>query len=498
MVYHISSLGDGRTFMAIPVAPPADDRLTNKELRSLSAIHWDLGRAIDFSESITAVENATPEEIELARLQFVHSMKMIGKAMEDQFFRHTWTGGLLHGNENLRDLILTTTKAIASDVEGLLEEVKGAPKDLDNARVLASALLMLAEAKVVARDYAETKPMERKVADEVAKTFDRVAKRYDHFRKSVGPVYAALSEVLPLLKEIEAKAEQRVHEKMTAEAHLTPDQVFRTELEAGDRDTLWHYVQDEKFQAEALEKRWYRPLSSEEAEELRGKVLHVMRAYNETYHDDSYVGLIKQAIVTATYWSLERAQKASNNEWENEIRQGSRRMVAGHRQSKEEAAAELEKSLEDLKVQKAKAAVQGRTLALQAQALRAEYGAILAQVRPEAEVSKNPVVTLTMDGDVVVGRLNTDDSKVLLIYRDPFVDVRGAAYAMAVPTEVIANGIPEFTKEFRDTNFGNATNYYSMDDAVNNITHGDFDQRYFFGTNFEVDDQCGMELVRKR
>lgn len=493
-MYHISRFED-RVIMSLPVAPPADPRLENDLLRGMSRCGLEMDDADRLDEYAAALKKATPEEIELSRLQILHLMKMI----EENAAAKYRDAGSLKEAEDLCQLAATVVDDVAADAEKLLKKASNSPNSKAALKRFTGAMHFLAQGMVFLQEIAETEPQNaRQKAKQAEKYFDRLARKAEAFRDGVGRHYAHVRGEIPSKEAILSAARKTVHDDISPVPLLVPEQIGRTSANCGSRNVLWTVTQaTDGNREEKHEKLRYRPLKASEAEELRDQAREILQAYNDTFNrTNGFIGTLKFIIGAIRYNGLGSIERSHNGKVGAEIRDFYRRVIEGPENfsiRREEAKEELEEALAELPDKASKSARYGHHRLAKANKLAASLEKLALRLKPLADT--RPVLRITKDEatGIIVGRTEPATDRVVLIYPDHFVQDdqmrREAVYAMTVPAAEVEKGIPEFTKEFRDKYFGSATNFYNAAQAISDISCSEWVQNYFADGPLKVVDE---------
>lgn len=493
MVYSRATWNQTGGIMACSVAPPVHPGIADRDLKELSIAHFHVDNPERMARYAAAIRNADDETIELARMQLLHVTKEIVEQLDQLRFRHPLS---VDGVEGVGPAIREAVEGVAGDTMDLLDKADRSPRSTSTMKYLAGALQTLAEASLFTARLRDANPDDagaEALASETAQHLDVALKASDRFRSTVGVRYTEVLENLPSSANIRAEAEDRFTTQAGLDASiLTPDHLERTRGACGDRDVLWSASQ-ERLRAQALAKGHHRVLAPGEAAALREAVAGIVETFDAVFNQPGFVALLRQGAALSRWKGLAGIEDAHDGGIVSEIRESHRRSKFSLNPRKD---ADLEKDLAQLPKDRERWRTRGRAYLAAGMLLDTIVDSALEGIADRGR----PLLVLRTDtttGAVVGTIRRSTDAPVIVIYPDTELEsYPGAVLAVALPPEMIADGLPEVASIKGHTWAGGAykgTNYRGLEDAMACIAGGDvYSQKFFFGGPVSVLDETGL------
>lgn len=496
MVYSLTTWNRSGGIMACSVAPPVHPGIADRDLKELSIAHFHLDDPDRMARYAAAIRNADDATVELARMQLLHVTKEVVEHLDQMRFRHPIA---IHGADDVGPAIRGAVEGIAADTADLLDRADQSPRSTSTLRHLAGALQTLAEASLFAARLRDANPDDasaQALASDAAGHLERALDASDRFRDTVGSRYAEVLKHLPFSANIRIEAESRLAAQAGIDASLlTPDHLDRTQGDCGDRNSLW-VASQEKLRAAAIAKGRHHVLAPGKAAVLRTKVADIVEAYDAVFNQPGFVALLRQGATLSRWKGLNGIGDAHDGAIESDIRESHRRSKNSLNPRED---AELAKALERLPKDRERWRSEGKAYLAAGMLLDHLVDGALAGLVEEAR----PLVVLRTDPatGAVVGSIRLDEAApVIVIYRDKTLTGHpGAVLAVALPPEMVADGLPSVESIKGETWLGGAykgTNYQGFEDAMACLAGGDVhSQQFFFGGPVSVLDETGHAWV---
>jgi hypothetical protein len=457
MTYKVFNIGKERQMMVSSIAPRVSNDVKTPEIRELKLAHIMLAENKDLSRNIEALKNASEKEIISASNLNKHLLKEIKSNLYDLEIHHnnlTFTSS----SSSIPEIVNLASRKITSEAEKDFKILIKNPEE--STEELSAKLILLEESLILLKSL----NYDNKQINHLEKKIDSIKTNIKDFAGKVKSYY----------KNLEALEKNLENSKETAEENLI-----------NELNKPFSFLTQEEFE-KAIEYRAFK-YNTKNAKEF---LLRASNIYNNTMQSESILGLVKAGMLAkhyvASFYLWDFKTKTSYYDALN----GLERLRLGSLISKEEYNKKVEDFKEDYEKNKNKQIRSSHSDILITHQLLNELKDIKSyfikgDLEQKTIFSENKM-TVVRNNDVAV--IEGDNENVVIVYPDPFVSVPDATYAIQVPLELYKEqGIPEFTKEFRDNFFGKATNFMSMDDALTQIATDEFAQKYFFNKSVVIE-----------
>lgn len=462
MVYKVTSLGRGRQMMVSSLAPRISDGVETPEIRELHLAHIMLAEGRDLSPNIEALKTVSPDELNAATNLAKHLLKEIKSHLYDINFQESYHKNVTftEGATSISSTINLASRKIISELEKDFQKMIDTPGK--STEGLYAKLVLLEESllllKVLDEDSKQVNYLEKKIDSIKSNTRDFVRKVKSHYKR------------LETLESQLDNSKDDAHQNLMQE--LNRPFSFLTEEEFDNTMTQYKY--------------------GSHNEKTKDFLLKAATVYNNAMQSKSVLGLFKVGILAKHYASTHYLWDFKTEKSYRDALTGYGRLLKGYLINQEEhdkKVKDFKRSYNEHKKSVSKKAhkdfLNTHRLMSDFKVLQSHFGIKEDKIIERVDISEQP---LKVTYDDMIAIIEGDSENVVIVYPDPFVSVPGATYAVQVPVDIYkVQGIPEFTREFRDTCFGKATNFMSMDDALTQISTDEFTQRYFFNKFVEVD-----------
>lgn len=464
------------------------------DIAELRRMQWILRDEQNLQRYVDAVAAAVPEQINLARPQLFQAVEMIRETMFTRTHNHDFRldkkdlPGLLDGDA-------TVSAVVGRIIDGAVREgqrhAKTALKEPGNEEALqglAAAVRVLAEARtVLTKVGAETGAGWAYDGYLKADTgLGQLMPEVLRLRRGVGFLYRKAVEAhLPTVDTLDSQAIESAAQDLGRYTDaLTPRQLqaicdMTGDWEPGRRARLGrpndpdHWLEHE------------RPLSTERAEDLRGRVVAVLATYQAVFHEPGFVSLLQQASVMSRFEAMQTVDRETVANVEHKAAD----VVARHKEEAEHGswrfhAYHAQKARRPVEDHQAEIAGRQRSYLDEARrrlALADEIDGFLVQAARALRVEP-PVLSLVMEQqDGLVVLRPTQGGKVVVGYPDGddahcFAD---RVYMAALPQELAAAGIPSLD-EVRAMPGIVGTNFRNIEDMLASLQDPQI-QEFVFG-----------------
>ncbi len=485
MMYTNVSLGDGRSLMASRVAPPVPEDLSYEALRKLRVFHLVHAHGDSIREIADAIETAPLDQIELARTAILHALECLDREFVD--IGNSMVYDI--SKANLEDVTSASTESFfrnvvenaMDDAESLLKEVKKSPSSKSKIAALEDLSTALAEITELGFAGAVGVDIRQRRA-----AFEENAMALRNWISTMpgGSPKAALANVgdRSVLKA-------RLASQVEASGRVTPkdlDMATFLILSTAGEKFLYRHASLPPLERERLAiAKGFKSLKEDEANALRKTLVDALLMYADVTQPRGLIDFLRGMSNVNAYTAQSFITESISGKWESEARETNKRKSFA---SKTEKTKDLERALADIKRQKERQRFHSVILANYASDFQTRYEDLIVRASSvldrDTSVTDRRTLRLTKDEatNAVIGTFDRAALPSILIYPDPFVVVEGAVYAMSAPASLIADGIPEFSLEVRGHPDLKATkNWYSIENAIVDLTADAFSQTFFFG-----------------
>ncbi len=457
--------------------PPAHPDLRNKGLRALSGAHFGLADPARTKAYLQAIVEATPAEIELARLQVRHFLVSVSAHLDSAGRTHPLLADI--DRETPAEALAGAVEGVAADVAGHLLQLERDPGDAKAMAALADSLAAIAEAEAMTVAIARRSPDLSALADRashLAGMAFEASGRLGERASAMGPAQAARAEAALSVATQAGMDELR----------LNPGVLGSAIALCGTLRGLWQASQ-EPFRADEIRSFRHVPFDESRAEALREIAVDLGAAYDSVFHGTGFAAFVRQAAVAAR-WSGMRLVEASFDTGEKDRIRARFARVAATPGSEEAARldAEMGRMIDALPGRRAANGRRGVAMLAASEG----FASLVRDSNPDARPV--PVLRLRSAGDgVVVGRFDGGEGVALVIAEDSRVPTPGHVCAALVPDALLDAGVPTI-HEMWDHPFDN---YPSLGDALGWLAIRDrrLMGRLAGGKPFSVVDETAME-----
>ena len=463
MVYVHWRTQEGLSFGASSVAPPVHPDLRLKGLRSMSGAHFGLRDPDRMAGYLRALAEATPEEIELGRLQIRHFVAEIGGATDLLSRRHPLLEDI--DREETVDALAGAVEGVAADALLLLKDAERRPSDVPTLKLLQGAMSAVAEAEAMTKALSESRPVLAPLASRAAHLAHVALSAGERMREAEASRRPEVAETVWPTGPLRSIAALNValHASRRADA-LVPGRIDQVMRLCGPRGQLWVASQADARDAEIATGR-HRPLDAAAAERLRDEALDIGSAFDAVFNANGFAALVLQASVAARWDGLRRVARSLDSGEEDRIRARYARVAA--EPGSEEAAtmdAEMRRQIGAVPARRAADSATGQRLLKASE----EFAALVRESNPG--LAAHPVLFLRAleDGGFVGTFEGGGRDEALVVRPDPGAD--GADAVRAVIVDGLGDGeVPELAELEGHA----STNYGSVADALGALVERD-------------------------
>ena len=454
--------------MISSVAPTPSKDVENPDLIDLRLAHIKIARGDDLTPNLNAIKNSNIDELTSASNLLSHFVKEIRDSLFNishiyKNYMDSMSSNKSESFTSLNEYLDMIARDSVGDLKSRLRVLIANPSNEEHVEDLYQSFVFAKECLLVMEKLDGSS---KKTIQHIEKKINDIEMDSLKFVNQVKSAYTKIGKLETQIKQSDIEAQKRFKEEMAKELN------FFNEKEIQDLISSLKY--------------------SKPSQKVIDKLYSTGNLFNSVINTESLAGMLKSLILIRNY-------KASRDIWNFksgstyfDVMTGYERLLNGHRISKEEydrSVAKFKKEyVKDQEFFSRRAhSVYLNTVEMmsQFQNLKSNLGLEKDKDLIKMEVSSG-TLSVKYDSDIAI--IEGDKDFVVLIYPDPFVDVIGAVYAIQMPVDLYnKNGVPEFTKEFRETAFGKATNYMSMDDAILQLSTDEYSQKYFFDKYVEIE-----------
>lgn len=485
-MYSVTKFQD-RHMMAFSVPPYAHADL-HKDFQELSRIHFYLGHhPIDFM--IKAVEDASLEDIEKGKTQIYFATKEI-----QEFLSSSWSN-IDAFSKNSLDTSLYFQKTFDNTLSHALEVLEYAfkkPTKKNNIDKIEVMLGLTHEVAFLSKQLAKIGIVTN--TDKIAKVETQYAKIYN--LKSHYDNLFSLKDFNDYLENAQNSVVSQL--KIPYEFNYS-EMAKKVYFDMCDWMSTLRFLSDEK---EKMNQSDY-VFQTDTSQELKDDFLKQIKSFNQILNNGvvNYVHSFSASISKEAFITVQKSQISAQDYFDRAIGYHKEALNRGYscKDYDQKEIKRLEDTKEDFIATKIddKAFYEKYLTVL----YRQEHNINNAFDKIRANLFNITLKdTVTFEGDInygfVVGTFSTTD-KVLLIHKDSFVNVPEAVYAMIITKEKYDNLVQKeellFTKDFRESEFSNASNFWSYGQLLQEITDPSI-QKFFLGKEFDLIDNTVLNL----
>lgn len=488
-MYHVSKFED-RHMMAISVPPSVHPDLS-EDFMELSRIHFYLGRA-PIDHMVQAVENASLEEIDKGKLQIYFATKEIQEFLSDTFSSiYSFSEKSLNPEiyfQNSFDKILTHTLEV-------LESSYKKPTKKNNVVTIETMIGLTHEVQFLHHELSKVGIITNiDKIEEIKTQFEKIYNLKSHY-ENLTP--------LKNFSDYSDDAQKAVVEQLKTPYEFNYSEMARNiYVKHDDWMPTVRYLSEERKKIDEPDYQ----INIEETQKLKDDFLKQFKSFNSLLKNGivNYVHSFSAILSKEIYYNIQKSLVSAESYFEKEIGYHKKSLDNTYRDKDyhKEKIKNLEAIKEDFIQQK-----------IDDKSFYERYLTIL--YRQEKNISQtldkirsnlfnlNLKDTVTFEGDInkgfVIGTFSVTD-KVLLVHKDTFVNVPEAIYAMVISkdtyNDLIKNKQLEFTENFREQEFSNASNFWSYGQFLQEISDSSI-QKFFLGKEFDLIDNTVLLTQEK-
>lgn len=493
-MYVKSNLYD-RQMMAFSV-PPSSHPDLDKDFAELSRIHFYLGhQPIDFM--IKAVEKASPEEIEKGNTQIYFAYKEISQYLESSLPTLYFTENQIYSNKEKKSVFDTSFKNILNHTLSILNNAYEKPTYKHNVNMVETMIILTHEVLLLKSQLEKTQTLNESFDEQLIQIKNIYSKLY-----ALKEHYSEL-QPLKLFEYYEVIAKDSLISQLQ-----TPFSLDFKEINSMDNVDSWFGILKQLHdQKENMKKEGYL-FNTKEANKLKESFLINIKSFNRLLSNGiiNYIYAFSTSADRKAYITTYRTQKSPTQMFENEKRMleksANRKGAYNNDFYKKELKDFINNKEEYIKQKTHEKATDEKLLTL-LHRYSSEIYSTLDKVR-EQLLNTSPKASISFEGDIkngfVIGTFS-DDSKVILIHKDTFVEQPEAVYASVLNKEqydkLIADNKLVFNKKFRDTVFENSSNFWNYGQFLNEIKDP-YVQEFFLGKKYNLLDNSTLPLIEKK
>lgn len=260
-MYCLTQVED-RQMLASSVATPFAKGLPI-ELAKLCVAHLMIADGASFSELIPVIGSLNTQQVDLARLQFLHFLNEVEDTFEADTHHMYQKIDEFSKNSTMEYVYQDIAKDIIKQTQQCIKQVECHPKDKELLTLLNNHLQYLSELNEMGKRLGLTL------------NISAVKNQYKHLSR-LSSVYEELRDLLSW-SEWMKKGEtliipQNLQDLNHKRAHM--------HVVCGDRSTLWYYVQRSTKEQKHMQQNGYRQLNETEAQELKTYMVEMIKAFD--------------------------------------------------------------------------------------------------------------------------------------------------------------------------------------------------------------------------
>lgn len=488
------NLGD-RKMMAFSVPPSSHPDLDN-DFAELSRIHFYLGhQPIDFM--IKAVEKASPEDIEKGNTQLYFAYREISQYLESALPSLCVTENNIYSDEEKKSVFDTSFKNVLNHTLSILKNAYEKPTYKHNVNMVETMIILTHEVLILKSELEKTQVLDNNFEEQVTQIKEAYSKLY------------ALREHYSELKSFKPFDDYKINAKDSLISQLqTPFSLDFKEINSMDNIDSWFDILKQFHdQKENMKKEGY-IFNTKEANKLKENFLTNIKSLNRLLSNGiiNYIYAFSTSADRKAYITTRKTQISPNQMFEKEKRmleKSVNRKGAYDNNFYKKELKELNNNKEEYIKRKTQEKATDEKLLTLLHRYSSEIYSTLDKVR-EQLLNTSPKASINFEGDIkngfVVGTFS-DDSKVILIHKDTFVEQPEAVYASVLNKEqydkLISDNKLIFNKEFRDTVFENSSNFWNYGQFLNEIKDP-YVQEFFLGKQYNLLDNSTLPIIEKK
>lgn len=487
-------------FMVSSVAPPCDKEL-DPQLKKLSAAHLMIYEGDSFKPIIKAIENANHEQLDKARLQFLHVTNEI-----NDFYAHISFDILKDAMKvsSWNDVFHNFVQASLEQTLELKEKLEENPKSKKTALKFNSAMNYLSEGVIILEKFEEQNIRLFKEHKKIIEEYRQLAKQLDFMHEQLDNFYPNFKNNVLNSTDFKNNAYQSLLHQLVPFEDMDFRQLERNTHLIGQRDVLWQVVQGKR--EEFIEKKFYKPLNEEESKLMQKNILNLLNNY-ERVNSSGIINNLMLYVNALNFEQYRYNEKASRRSAESELQhRDEREMEYLKRIGKEKEGIKREQPKEEILQQIKEDKIFSDKFATGLNRLGSEIKEGINQIASSFGINLTNKHTSTLilknaNEDTIVGEINSLPDKILLIYKDKehYHISQNAILMVLCSKQEIRNGIPKLDDEFRQKNWDSSSNFYSFNEMLCELKQEDI-QKHLFGIAVNIQDETkinGVDSVLK-
>lgn len=444
-MYQKMKIGD-RYFFSSNVAPPADDLLPD-DLADLSISHILMAQNQFFTPFNDTINSATDDQIDRARLQFSHSIEAAQDKLHN--FANNQEFDQIRGNKDWQTILTYFTKHIQSDVISLQKKCKSSPNSVKVAQTLTSALENYCEAVVILQNVVLHSSYEndiwQKEVEEIFTNFNNIHTTQDAL-VALAPHYPNIQNNVKSFSDIIDNTIERLNEQLEHKYVINFKDLERVAITCGQKDQLWHIVQDAQYRQEQIDKGYYHPLDNEDCTYIRKNITNLYSSL-DCANKTGIVNLLQSISIVCDHEAYKRLTKSEIDPYEA-YEQHVQSMHTFNERMKYKLDTGIRDKDEFITIAKEDQIFNNQyslRLTRLGDSLREGLLEVSQILKLSNDFTNAPVLentlTFTKQDDLFLGKFNNDDSKMVVVY--PMTgDNEGFLSAKLLPKELTKNSIP--------------------------------------------------------
>lgn len=491
------------------VAPPCDIEL-KRGLSKLSIAHMIVQGIDSFEPFINIVHSCNKEELDVARIQFLHVSQEIKEKIKDDAHHLEFQ---LVNLSSWNKTIMQLTKSIQNDATILQKQCQNNPNSKTKAKNLDKVMLTLHEAMICLKHTPadEKNPYWTDELNQLVNKTSQIDEMHEVLRKTIGEHYDNLKNNLTALKDLDEKALESLKLQINNQQDVDFNKWERMDILLGDKSHLWKIVQNKKIKIEEVKKNSYWPLSESEAQEVKKFMIKLFKV-SDNFKKQGVLDTLNNLSILSEYQGFKISRKANSQTNEEKYN----KMVQDYEQEKKRLEERGEDDLNGkknrrtyLKPLESKEVLMDRIIkdkkfldeyAQDFLRLSQDFKNGIKQIATSLNIElghkDNIVLTLKNHSPEIIVGTWSDSPVRVVIYKDNSVKEvsENAVYLTTLEKEDCINGIPELTIELKNRTFSRGSNFESLSQALLELKD-EYVQTHLCGKNFIIDNQLNLEQI---
>ena len=485
-MYHTSNFLD-RHFAAFSVPPSSHPSLPTN-FQELSRIHFYLGKA-PIDEMVTAVKNASLEDIEKGQIQIYFAVKEIQDFLEQS------SPDVSNSEESLEPSYYfeKSFQSILQNTLSSLQQILTYPTRKHNAEIIQTMIPLVHEC-ILFNQELKNIGMNIDISSSIQDIKNSFEKIY-----SLKTIYSNLQDI-QTFDFYEKQAQESLMQQLRTPYNFNYQELTRIYYDRDDWMKTLHFLSKERekmddphyiFHHQEMQKLKDNFLKQFESfhQLLNPGIIHYVHAFSASISQQIFHNISLSMIrpETAFQTELTHLEKASKFRLDPIVAKKNELELKKFKESKEKF---IQKEIDRL------AYAEKQLVLFRKKELNISQTLLQVQnhlnISLPTNFSKKPMI---FEGDISKGFVigtSTSFDKVILIHKDSFVEQPEAVYVIVIDKSTYQNLVDNhqlnFTKELREQNFNNSCNFYNYGQFLQEISDSDIQKR-FFGQEFELIDK---------